>query len=138
MGSAENKQVMEGVFAELADGNGQPFMDALADDVRWRVIGSSSWSGAYSGKREVVERLMRPLFSQFADQYKARAIRIVAEDDVVVVEARGEVNTKSGLPYNQSYCYVFRLADGKVREMTEYLDTELVSQALQAPAEPAA
>jgi ketosteroid isomerase-like protein len=133
MGAGEHKQLMEGVFAELSQGNGQPFMDALADDVRWTVIGSSPWSRTYAGKREVVEQLMRPLFSQFADQYTARAIRVLAEDDVVVVEARGQVNTKSGGPYNQTYCYVFRLADGQVRELTEYLDTELVNQALEPP-----
>jgi ketosteroid isomerase-like protein len=133
MGAGEHKQLMEGVFAELSQGNGQPFMDALADDVRWTVIGSSPWSRTYAGKREVVEQLMRPLFSQFADQYTARAIRVLAEDDVVVVEARGQVNTKSGRPYNQTYCYVFRLADGQVRELTEYLDTELVNQALEPP-----
>jgi ketosteroid isomerase-like protein len=133
MAAAEYKQLLERVFAEMSQGNGQPFMDALADDVRWTVIGSSPWSRTYAGKREVVEQLMRPLFSQFADQYTARAIRVLAEDDVVVVEARGQVNTKSGRPYNQTYCYVFRLADGQVRELTEYLDTDLVNQALEPP-----
>ena len=133
MGAAENKQLMESVFGQLATGNGQPFMDALADDASWTVIGSSDWSGTYTGKREIIDQLMRPLFAQFADQYTARAIRIVAEEDVVVVEARGQVNTKVGKPYNQTYCYVFRMADSKVRELTEYLDTELVSQALQMP-----
>jgi uncharacterized protein len=133
VGAAENKQLMESVFGQLATGDGQPFMDMLADDASWTVIGSSDWSGTYTGKRAIVDQLMRPLFAQFADQYLARAIRIVADEDVVVVEARGQVNTKSGKPYNQSYCYVLRMADGKVRELTEYLDTELVSQALQTP-----
>ena len=77
---------------------------------------------------------MRPLFHQFANHYKARAVRIVAEDDVVVVEARGEATTKSGKPYNQTYCYVFQLTDGKVRELIEYLDTDLVNQVLETPA----
>ncbi len=124
---------MEGVFAELANGNGQPFMDALADDARWTVIGSSPWSRTYDGKQAIVDELMRPLFQQFAGQYTARAIRTVAEDDVVVVEARGQVTTKSGKPYNQTYCYVFNLVDGKVRELIEYLDTDLVNQALESP-----
>lgn len=134
MGAAENKQLMQRVFAELADGNGQPFMDALADVARWTVIGSSPWSRTYEGKRAITDELMRPLFRQFADQYTARAVRIVAEDDVVVVEARGEVTTKSGKPYNQTYCYVFQFADGEVRELTEYLDTDLVNQVLELPA----
>jgi ketosteroid isomerase-like protein len=125
---------MQSVFAELADGNGQPFMDALADDARWTVIGSSPWSRTYEGKRAIIDELMRPLFRQFANQYTARAIRVIAEDDMVVVEARGQVTTKSGKPYNQTYCYVFRLADGRVRELTEYLDTDLVNQTLEGPA----
>ena len=124
---------MRSVFAELADGNGQPFMDALADDACWTVIGSSSWSRTYEGKRAIVDELMRPLFRQFGDRYTARAIRILAEDDVVVVEARGRAMTKSGTPYNQSYCYVFQLAGGKVRELTEYQDTALAERALESP-----
>ena len=132
MGAPENKQLMRRVFAELANGNGQPFMDALANDARWTVIGSSPWSRTYEGKRAITDELMGPLFRQFADRYKARAIRIIAEDDVVVVEARGEVTTKSKKPYNQTYCYVFHLTDGKVRKLTEYLDTDLVNQVLDA------
>jgi ketosteroid isomerase-like protein len=133
MSAGENKALMADVFEQMAGGDGQPFMDALADDVRWTVIGSSPWSRTYAGKQEIVAQLMRPLFSQFANQYRARAINIVAEGDVVVVEARGEVKTKAGQAYNQTYCYVFRLADGRVRELTEYLDTDLVNQVLAAP-----
>ena len=133
MDATANKQLMQGVFDELAAGNGQPFMDALADDVRWTAIGTSPWSRTYEGKQTIVAELMRPLFSQFADRYRARATRIVAEDDIVVVEARGQVMTKSGRPYNQSYCYVLRLAEGRVLELTEYLDTDLVNQVLNDP-----
>jgi ketosteroid isomerase-like protein len=131
--SSENKELIWGVFDELALGNGQPFMDMLADDARWTAIGTSPWARTYEGKRAIVDELMRPLFRQFADQYTARATRIIAEGEFVVVEARGQVNTKSGRPYNQTYCYVLRLAGGKVRELTEYLDTELVSQVLESP-----
>jgi ketosteroid isomerase-like protein len=134
VGAAENKQLIQSVFTELAGGNGPPFMDALADDACWTVMGSTPWSRTYEGKRAITDKLMRPLFRQFADQYTARVIRVIAEDDIVVVEARGQVTTKSGKPYNQTYCYVFRLADGRVRELTEYLDTELVNETLEIPA----
>jgi hypothetical protein len=48
----------------------------------------------------------------------------------VVVECRGHVTTKSGKPYNNTYCYVCRFADGKLKELTDYLDTELVTASL--------
>ena len=133
MGAAENKQLMDDVFAELANGNGQPFMEMLGDDIRWTVIGTSKWSRTYEGKQAVVDELMRPLFSQFAEPYRNTASRILADGDHVVVECEGRVTTKSGKPYNQTYCYVCRIAGGKVRELTEYLDTELVSAVLETP-----
>jgi ketosteroid isomerase-like protein len=133
MSAAENKQLMRAAFNELATGNGELFMDSLGEDVRWTIIGSTPWSRTYEGKRAVREELMRPLFAQFADTYTNNAVRMVAEDDVVVIECRGKVTTKAGKPYNQTYCYVCRLADGKVRELTEYLDTEVVTRALDPP-----
>jgi hypothetical protein len=133
VGAAENKRVIEEVFGKLAQGDGRPFMDILGDDIRWTVTGTGPWSRTYEGKRIVIDELMRPLFSQFADTYRNAASRIIADGEHVVVECHGEVMTKSGNPYNQRYCYVCRMADGKVRELTEYLDTELLSAALQAP-----
>ena len=134
MSAAANKQLMQQVFAELAKGNGKPFVDAMADDFRWTITGTTPWSKTYDGKQTVLNDLMQPLFSQFADRYTNTAQRFIAEDDYVVVECRGRVTTKAGKPYNNAYCYVCRVAGGKMRELTEYLDTELVATALADPA----
>lgn len=45
------------------------------------------------------------------------------------MQAHGKATTKAGKPYNNTYCQVYRITDGKVREVTEYLDTELVTSA---------
>jgi ketosteroid isomerase-like protein len=63
-----------------------------------------------------------------------RSHRFIAEDDYVVVVCRGGVTTKTGKPYHNAYCYVIRLEGGKLRELTEYLDTALVEAALIDPA----
>jgi uncharacterized protein len=130
MSAAENKQLMQNIFSELSKGNGKPFVESLADDFCWTITGSTKWSRTYRGKQEVIAELLRPLFAQFADQYTNTAHRFIAEDDYVVVECRGRVTTKSGKPYNNAYCWVCRVADGKLQELTEYLDTELVTAAL--------
>ncbi len=133
MDAAENKALMQEVFNALAKGSGQPFVDALADDVRWRIIGTTDWSGTWDGKPAVRTGLLDPLFAQFATRYRNRAIRMIAEDDYVVIECRGDVTTTENRPYRNTYCYVCRLAGGKVRELTEYCDTELLTKALTAP-----
>lgn len=53
MSEADNRAFLQGVFAETAKGNGRPFIDALADDVRWTIIGQTAWSRTYEGKRAV-------------------------------------------------------------------------------------
>lgn len=133
MSAADNKRLMQSIFAELATGNGKPFVAAMADDFSWILTGTTEWSRAYRGKQTVMTELMGPLFGQFADVYTNRAERIIAEDDLVVVECRGRATTKAGKPYNNAYCYVIRMADGKMRELTEYMDTALVEDVLQAP-----
>lgn len=130
MNTVQNKQLLQGAFAQLAKGNGKPFVELMADDFCWTIIGTTKWSKTYRGKRAVLDELMKPLFAQFQDQYTNTARRIIAEDDHAVVECRGRVTTKAGKPYNNEYCYVIRMADGKMRELTEYLDTELVANAL--------
>jgi uncharacterized protein len=133
MTAAENKQLLQQAFAELSKGNSRPFVDLWADDFCWTVTGDTKWSKTYRGKRLVLQELMGPLFSNFATQYTNTAHRFIAEGDYVAVECRGQVTTKTGKPYNNAYCYVCRLEDGKLKELTEYLDTALAIAVLKDP-----
>ena len=125
MSAAANKQILQAVFAELAQGNGAPFRACLADDVCWTLIGTTRWSGTYRGRTAVLDQFLAPVLARFADRYTNTAHRFIAEDDYVVVECKGRVTTKEGKPYHNTYCWVCRLADGKLVEVTEYMDTAL-------------
>jgi ketosteroid isomerase-like protein len=130
---SENKHLVERIFSELAKGNGRPFVDSMADDFTWIVKGTTAWSGTYRGKEAVRTELLDPLLAQFASPYTNTARRIIAEGDHVVVECQGNVTTSAGKRYDNTYCYVLRLAGGRLKELTEYLDTELVTAALEPP-----
>ena len=41
--------------------------------------------------------------------------------------------TKAGEPYCNTYCFVFRLEGGKLKEVTEYQNTELATRVLGDP-----
>jgi ketosteroid isomerase-like protein len=96
MRTEQNKALIAGIFAETAKGNGGPFVDALADDVEWRIIGSTSWSKTFVGRAAVVNDLLRPLRQQFIGSNTIVAERVLAEGDYVVVEARGRNRTRQG------------------------------------------
>ena len=133
MTAPDNKQLIQGIFEALSNGDSRPFVETLADDVRWTVMGTTPWSRTYEGKRSVLTDLLGELRNRLADRYRASARRVIAEGDLVVVEARGQATTKTGIPYNNEYCFLYRLDGGKIREVTEYLDTALLATALADP-----
>jgi ketosteroid isomerase-like protein len=129
MGATENKELIRNMFAELSKGNGQAFLDTMADNVRFTIIGTSMFSGTFNGKQEFVNKVLMPLSAQLEGGLTIAPENFIAEGDYVAMQARGDSRTKSGGTYNNTYCQVFRVANGKVQEVTEYLDTELVTRA---------
>jgi ketosteroid isomerase-like protein len=133
MDEAENKQAIRKAFDEIATGNSRPFVELLADDATWTVKGQTPWSRTYRGKAAILTELLGELRARLADRYRATAERILADGDYVVVQARGHAITRHGVPYDNEYCFVYRMANGRIRDITEYLDTELVVRALSEP-----
>ena len=132
MNTSENKQLLQNVFAALAQSDARPFVAAMADDFRWTMIGSNKWARTYDGKQAVTGELFPALRGKM-DRITTIAHRFIADGDHVAVEARGANTTKDGKPYCNSYCFVFRVADGKLAELTEYMDSELVTAVLGDP-----
>ncbi len=129
----ENKKLLEDIFEQMALGNTRALSDAMADDFRWVFPGDWSWSGTWEPKSTVLHQLLRPLMAQFTE-YRSAADVIVAEGDRVVVQARAHAVTTRGETYDQTYCFLFRVAEGKLREVVEHCDTALVERVLTRPA----
>ena len=128
-----NKAVIEAAFADLERGDGKRLWEAVADDVVWITPGHTAWSGTYRGKANVMAQIFEPLWAQLEGRVTFRTERIVAEGDVVAVECRGRAVTKRGKAYNNSYCLIYRFAGGKIVELTEHMDTQLVEDVLDPP-----
>ncbi len=103
----------------------------MADDIEWTIIGTTGLSGTYRGKEEVIEGMITPLGARLDGHVKFDFEGFIAEGDEVVMRARGTGRSVTGEPYNNTYCIVSKIVDGKVREMTDYVDTELITRALQ-------
>jgi ketosteroid isomerase-like protein len=68
------------------------------------------------------------LSAKLAGPIQPTVRNIIAEGDNVVLQWEGKATSKSGKPYNNSYCWVMKIGNGKVTEGTAYIDTELVSE----------
>jgi|SRR5882724_1378372 len=141
MTASENKKLMEEIFA--AAGNPDPavrdralFVASLADDAKWVVTGQYSWSRTFTGKQSILGDLHGHVRSLLVERARTIAHRFIADGDHVVVEARGDNLTRTGVRYDNDYCLVFRLEGGKITEIREYCDSVLTEKALGRYPEP--
>jgi ketosteroid isomerase-like protein len=129
MTAAANKKLMQTIFAASAAGDRTSYVDALADDVTMTVTGQYSWSQTFHGK----ESVLRDLYGYVTSLLQHRRtvpLRIIADDEWVAVEARGDMVTLAGERYDNHYCMLYRIEDGKIREIREYNDSALCERVL--------
>jgi uncharacterized protein len=130
MNAAENKKLVQQVYTDAANRSGTTFYDNLADDACWIVTGQYSWSHRFEGRDAIMNGLMGHFRSLFAERPRTVAFNFIADGNYVAVEARGDNLTKSGLRYDNQYCMVFRIENGKISEIKEYCDSALVERVL--------
>lgn len=104
--------------------------DLAAHDGRQNCWTLHSARAACRGEREVAEEAMARLRARLATPVVFTFERFMADGDYVVLQARGRATAVTGLPCNNTYCIVARIVDGRILEMTDYIDTELITRAL--------
>src|SRR5919106_5757176 len=109
-----NRQLVRTAFEAMGRSDIRPLTELMTDDFAWIIEGRTRFSRRFEGKEKVKRELLAPLFEAFATPYRFTIDEIIAEGERVVVLGRGEVKTKSGKDYNNSYCFVLRLADGRL------------------------
>ena len=130
MSTEANKKLVQQIYTDSANRSGTTFVDNLADDACWTVTGQYSWSHQFKGRDAINSGLMGHFRSFFAQRPRTVAFNFIAEGDYVVVEARGDNVTKAGVRYDNQYCMVWRIENGKIKEIKEYCDSTLVERVL--------
>ena len=102
---------------------------------RLHETGGTPLSGVYRGRDAVAQPPFGPLGAALATPLRFSMQPLLADGDHVVMQAEGRSELHSGVAYNNTYCMVFRFAGRQVIEVTEYLDTQLVTRAFAVPAE---
>ena len=123
----ENKEVVRSFYDASNRGDMATCLRLIADDIVWRNIGTTSLSGTFRGKEELGEKLLGPLFGRLKQGIHTSVHRLIAEGEHVVAETSGEAETLDGRTYNNTYCWIIKLREGRFVEVTEYMDTELIT-----------
>nr|WP_283164360.1 nuclear transport factor 2 family protein [Shewanella corallii] len=108
------------------------FLDTMHDNVQLDLSGVTPLSGHIDGKDTLCNQVFPLLMEQLADDFqfctKWKVMCSNGEMAVAIMEARG--NTKSGKNYDQRYCHIFRVTEGRISRLWEFYDSELVRNSL--------
>ncbi|MGE0487381.1 MAG: nuclear transport factor 2 family protein [Gammaproteobacteria bacterium] len=126
--SSNSKDIVMTAIAALNAGDGEAFMATLADDIEWQFFGTHRFAGTFAGKQALAAGLFAVVDATMVDGLKVHVRKVIADGDCVVVEAKGQARSRAGLDYNNDYCLVFEVSNGKITHAREYLDSELVTR----------
>jgi ketosteroid isomerase-like protein len=62
---------------------------------------------------------MHRLFSEISISFRA----VHADGDTVIIEEQMRATLPEGRLYDNDYCFVFVVADGRIKQVREYMDT---------------
>jgi len=126
----QNKEIVRRAIAAISRGDLDGFMADAADDVTLSVMGAVF--PPIQGKPKVLKGLRNALGARLENggAIVMTIENLIADGDYVAEQSRGQARTKDGKDYNNTYCRVWRITDGKIHAMQEYLDTELVRACL--------
>lgn len=122
----DNKRIVREAFRSWEEGDSGPLFDLIADDVRWTVIGSTPVSGVYESKQALVDAAFGPLLERLDGRLKTRFVDLAAEGDKVFLRFESSGMAKTGLAYEQVYCFAMVMREGGIVEIVAYLDTDLL------------
>jgi hypothetical protein len=109
-------------------------IEHLADDVEWTIIGTTPLSGVYRGRDAVVSKLFAGLRARLSGPMRFSFDRFISDGNRVVMEAHGHAVTRDNRSYDNRYCVIFDVVDGRLHRIIDYVDTELITAVLFADA----
>ena len=61
---------------------------------------------------------------------QAEITRAYADGDTVILEVTNQARVSNGKSYQNEYCFVFEVENGKIRRIREYTDTQKANDIL--------
>jgi ketosteroid isomerase-like protein len=122
MSAEANKELVRKAYSDM-----NTLLESFADDATYTFFGKHIFARTFVGKQDIVNNLFLRMGQLLSEPIKLDIHNMIADGDYVVLEATGTAKTKDGEPYNNTYCIVLELRDGKIVRGREYLDTEIVS-----------
>ena len=130
MSAEQNKEMVKATWTAFAKGDIKTAFGNMADNVSWLVPGNiAGVSGVKRGKDEIL-KFMGAFASKIPEGMHSEITRAYADGDTVILELTNKAKVSNGKSYENEYCFVFEIENGKIRRIREYVDTQKAKEIL--------
>ena len=105
------------------------FIGSFAADFTFKMPGSTPVSGETRGIDEFAA-LVGKVAGYLSELIKLQVTNFIACGEWVVTESVGHGVTKKGQNYDNTYCHLWKVRNGKIVHFVEYNDTDLIMRVL--------
>lgn len=125
----QSGEVVQRCIDALNSGNAEGFLGCFAPDLEFDMPGTTPVSGKAKGLPAFTEVVTN--VAQYLDVLiTIKVFNFIVAGEWVVTEAHGHGVTKKGKDYNNRYCHLWQVRNGKIVKFIEYNDTDLVNRVL--------
>jgi ketosteroid isomerase-like protein len=133
MTTEATRATVEAFYAALTSGDRDAVRSLLSDDCVWvppETAPFDEMKGGADIAAELGGRVVKRMFD-ISKPFNLEVRRILADGDVAVVQQRLTATAKAtGQHYDNQYCWVYTVDDGKIVHIEEYADTLLASRVM--------
>lgn len=124
MSIEENVDVARRFYECFTTNDLEGVMATLHEDARFRVPGKPDefQSGGWYDKAKL-RKLFEFMLSRLKSGLKMEVVSVMTDGNRVALEVISEGELENGRRYNNEYFVLFKVVDGKIKEVREYNDT---------------
>jgi|TARA_B110000438_G_scaffold139365_1_gene134657 hypothetical protein len=119
-------------FEAVGAGDLERAFEYTTKDVTFTPIGTHPVIGKeFRGKEDILQNCWMYVFEHLTEAGVPTVIKGSAfGKGIGFIEFSGSGQGRSGMPYNNVYCHIYRYEGEKICAISEYLDTDLVNKLL--------
>jgi ketosteroid isomerase-like protein len=125
-----NLELIRATYEGTSEDNGRNLLAALAPDATWTEAEGFPYAGTYTGPEAIVAGVFRRLGSEWTG-YRAEVHTYLEDGDrVAAFGVYSGTYKATGKSMRSPFAHLYRVKDGKIATMVQYVDTVLVQKAL--------
>jgi uncharacterized protein len=127
---ADSKSVLRRYVAAVQAGDRSAICELFAEDASWTIrAGQLPISGTWTGRDTIIDEFLTKAMAHYEPGSVSLEITgMIAERDQVVLQWTSRARTREGRPYENGCIGVFRVRDGRIQDVREYMDTLYASE----------